>query len=251
MRKLSERTLRRIRRFLSGPQLRRSELRDVLIFVTEFVRGFRRLHFLGPCITVFGSARFPEGHPHYELARAVGREIATAGFATMTGGGPGIMEGANRGAYEAGGVSVGCNILLPFEQEINPYVHESIDFDFFFIRKVMLVKYSSGFVVMPGGYGTLDELFETLTLIQTKKIENFPLVLMGSDYWRTMTDYIKTEMLAAGTISPEDPDMFLVTDDPQEAVAYIQKHVADRFGIHPRRDMKPSRVLGEHAGPNA
>ena len=167
----------------------------------------------------------------------------------MTGGGPGIMEGANRGAYEAGGVSVGCNILLPFEQEINPYVHESIDFDFFFIRKVMLVKYSSGFVVMPGGYGTLDELFETLTLIQTKKIENFPLVLMGADYWHTMTDYIKTEMIAAGTISPEDPDMFLVTDDPKEAITYIQKHVADRFGIHPRRDMKPSRVLGERAGP--
>lgn len=150
----------------------------------EFLRGFRFFHDVGRCVTVFGSARFPEGHRYYELAREVGKQLARAGYAVMTGGGPGIMEAANRGAKEGGGRSLGCNIELPREQEPNPFLDEWLDFEYFFVRKVMLVKYSSGFVLCPGGFGTMDEAFETLNLMHTGKIEDFPVVLMGEDYWR-------------------------------------------------------------------
>src|ERR1700693_3713455 len=174
--------------FLEGPRSRGSELKSVLTILVEFIRGFRALHFVGPCVTVFGSARFSEDHPYYALAREVGRRLARMGFTVMTGGGPGIMEAANRGAKDEGGFSVGCNIELPVEQKLNPYVDRSVTFRHFFVRKLMLVKYSYAFVVMPGGVGTMDELFEALTLIQTKKIADFPLVLMDRAYWRLLLD---------------------------------------------------------------
>ena len=161
-------------RFLSGPQRRGSELARIWRIGLEFVRGFRALHFVGPCVTVFGSARFRPGHRYYELAREVGTRLARAGFAVMTGGGPGVMEAANRGAQEAGGLSIGCNIELAHEQEPNPYLDHWVDFRYFFVRKVMLTKYSCAFVLMPGGFGTMDEIFETLTLIQTGKMKSFP-----------------------------------------------------------------------------
>src|SRR5205085_4974507 len=157
----------------------------------QFLRGFRHLHFVGPCVTVFGSARFHEDHPYYALARQVGSQLALAGFTVMTGGGPGIMEAANRGAKDVGGRSVGCNIKLPQEQKPNPHLDTWIDFEYFFVRKTMLVKYSYAFVVMPGGFGTLDELFEVATLIQTGKLEDFPVALMGKDYWAPLLDQIK------------------------------------------------------------
>ena len=175
------------RSFLAGPTWRLTELRRIVRIFFEFLRGFRSLHFVGPCVTVFGSARFPDGHRYYEMAREVGGGLGRRpGFTVMTGGGPGVMEAANRGAREAGGRSVGCNIELPHEQKPNPYLDFFLEFRYFFVRKVMLVKYSYGFVVLPGGFGTLDEIFETATLIQTGKIPGFPLVLMGSEYWKDL-----------------------------------------------------------------
>ena len=179
--------------FLEGPRSRGSELKSLLTIVAEFIRGFRALHFVGPCVTVFGSARFKEDHPYYALARTVGQRLAQLGFTVMTGGGPGIMEAANRGAKEAGGRSVGCNIVLPEEQKPNPYLDRWVTFRHFFVRKVMLVKYSYAFVVMPGGIGTLDEFFETLTLIQTKKIESFPVILFVKDYWRPLVEFLERD----------------------------------------------------------
>ena len=173
-------------KFLQGPQKRQSECWQAFKIFRELVTGFRKLHFVGPCVTVFGSARFDETHRYYGMAREVGRLLAKSGFTVMTGGGPGIMEAANRGAKDAGGRSIGCNIVLPLEQKPNPYVDSWIDFEYFFVRKLMLVKYSYAFVVMPGGFGTLDELFEVATLIQTGKVENFPVALMGADYWRPL-----------------------------------------------------------------
>jgi len=167
------------RRFLEGPAWRLTELRRLIRIFFEFLRGFRHLHFVGPCVTVFGSARFPEGHRYYRLAQEVGRLAAEAGFTVMTGGGPGLMEAANRGARENGGRSVGCNIELPFEQDPNPYLDRVVSCEHFFVRKVLLFKYSYAFVALPGGIGTMDELFEALTLIQTKKVENFPVILVG------------------------------------------------------------------------
>jgi uncharacterized protein (TIGR00730 family) len=187
----------------------------------EFVRGCRVLYDLGPAVTVFGSARFAEDHPYYEMARAVGRAFAEAGYAVVTGGGPGIMEAANRGAREAGGLSVGCNIKLPMEQQPNPYLDRMLSFEYFFVRKVMLVKYSTAFVVMPGGLGTLDELFEAATLIQTGKIRRFPVVAMGMDYWGPVIAAIAERSRAAGTISEGDLTLFS-TDRPAEAVAHVQ-----------------------------
>ena len=189
----------------------------------EFLRGFRFFQELGRCVTVFGSARFEEGHPYYEMARETGRELAGAGFTVMTGGGPGIMEAANRGAKEGGGRSLGCNIELPMEQEPNPFLDEWLDFDYFFVRKVMLVKYSTGFVLCPGGFGTMDEAFETLTLMQTRKIENFPVVLMGDEYWQHLDSFVQNSMVAAATIDEEDLDLVSRTDDPREAVQLISK----------------------------
>jgi len=188
----------------------------------EFVRGFENLGGLDRCVTVFGSARFKEDHPYYELARALGRALAESGFAVMTGGGPGIMEAANRGAREGGGISIGCNIELPMEQEPNPYVDRFVEFEYFFVRKVMLVKYSQAFVVMPGGLGTLDEVFETATLIQTGKIERFPIIAMGSDFWEPFREFSTGSMIREGTVSESDRELFTLTDSVAEAVAAIK-----------------------------
>jgi len=226
-------------KLLIGPRSRRSELlRAIRIFI-EFIRGFRALHFVGPCVTVFGSARFPENHRYYKLAREMGKRIADMDLTTMTGGGPGIMEAANRGAHEAGGKSIGCNIKLPMEQRPNPYVDRWIEFKYFFVRKVMLVKYSYAFVVLPGGFGTLDEVFETATLVQTGKIKHFPIVLMGVEFWQPMMDYLREKFLKEGTIGPEDLDMLTLTDSPDEAVAAIvaglSRHIADLKRDKPKR----------------
>src|SRR5919206_1534008 len=174
--------------YLEGPKSRGYELKFAINVFRQFIKGFRALHFVGPCITVFGSARFKEDNKYYQCAREFGKRIAEFGFTTMTGGGPGIMEAANRGAYENGGMSVGCNIKLPFEQVTNRYVHRSFTFEHFFVRKTILIKYSYAFVIMPGGFGTMDEFFETLTLIQTKTITQFPIVLYGKKYFQPLMD---------------------------------------------------------------
>jgi uncharacterized protein (TIGR00730 family) len=202
------------------------------------------LHFVGPCVTVFGSARFTVEHPYYALARQVGAGLAGLGFTTLTGGGPGIMEAANRGAREAGGRSVGCNILLPHEQAPNPYIDRLVTFRYFFVRKVMLVKYSYAFVVLPGGFGTMDELFEALTLIQTGKIHNFPVLLMGSDYWQPLLSFLR-RMVDAGTISDTNLDLLFVTDSVEEAITCIQDHTIERFGLYRRHVPQRSRLLHE------
>jgi uncharacterized protein (TIGR00730 family) len=209
--------------FLSGRRDREKDLESSVTFFLEFLRGFESFDFAGPCVTVFGSARFPEGHPHYELARATGSALARAGFAVMTGGGPGIMEAANRGAREAGGVSLGCNIELPFEQKPNPYLDKFIEFEHFFIRKVMLVKYSSAFIVMPGGFGTLDEIFEVITLIQTRKLERFPIVTMGGEFWEHLRDFIFRTMLSERTIDASDLELAKPAKTPEEAVRLIRE----------------------------
>lgn len=208
----------------------------------DFIHGFRGLHFVGPCITVFGSARFTETHRYYALAREVGAALAKVGFTVMTGGGPGIMEAANRGAFEAGGTSIGCNIILPFEQKPNLFIHKMLEFRYFFVRKTMLVKYSYGFVVLPGGVGTMDELFEALTLIQTGKIRNFPVVLMGRQYYQPLIEFMQ-DMIRERTISASDLDLLLVTDSVDEALAHIERHAVDRFGF--RRVLRPSKLLRE------
>jgi uncharacterized protein (TIGR00730 family) len=208
----------------------------------EFIRGFRVLHFVGPCVTVFGSARFKEDHPYYTLARKVGHRLSEIGFTVMTGGGPGIMEAANRGARDAGGISIGCDILLPMEHKPNPYIDRVVTFRYFFVRKVMLIKYSYAFVVMPGGVGTMDELFEAVTLIQTRKIEGFPVVLMGVEYWQPLVELLK-RMVSAGTISAADLDLLLLTDSVDEAMEHIQKRGIERFGL--RRVPARASLLGE------
>ncbi|MBI4528677.1 MAG: TIGR00730 family Rossman fold protein [Deltaproteobacteria bacterium] len=218
-------------RFLQGPQRRGFELARTIQIFFEFLYGFRALHFVGPCVTIFGSARFEEGHPYYELARQLGTELATAGFTVMTGGGPGIMEAVNRGAKDVGGRSIGCNINLPQEQKPNPYLDRWITFRHFFVRKVMLVKYSYAFVALPGGFGTLDEIFETATLIQTGKIEEFPLVLMGTEFWRPLLEFIQNRLVAAGTVDADDVKRIVVTDSPREAVDNITRVALGRFGL--------------------
>ncbi len=219
---------------LNGPKDRQSELRFIFQIGWQFMKGLRTLHFVGPCVTVFGSARFREGHVYYEKARQIGRAIHELGFTTMTGGGPGLMEAANRGAYEAGGRSVGCNIRLPFEQQPNPYLHSSVTIDFFFVRKVLLLKYSYAFVVMPGGWGTMDELFETLTLVQTAVIHSFPVVLMGRDYYQPLMNYMQ-DMIRAGTIGEADLQYVCLTDDVVEARQHIQVYVEKNYTIIRRR----------------
>ena len=232
------------RYFLEGPQPRQIELRFILKILWEFIKGFRVLHFVGPCVTVFGSARFKEDHPYYEQARAVGRALTGLGFTVMTGGGPGIMEAANRGAKEADGISVGCNIQLPFEQQPNPYLDRWVTIRYFFVRKVMLMKYSYAFVVMPGGIGTMDELFEALTLIQTKMVRDFPVVLMGKAYWLPMMELLN-KMVTEKTISPPDLDLLILTDSVEEAMAHIQKFAVEKFGLHRSKLPKRSKILGE------
>jgi uncharacterized protein (TIGR00730 family) len=235
--------------FLAGPRSRWQELARAFRIFFEFIRGFRALHFLPPCVTVFGSARFPAGNRWYELARAVGSELARAGFTVMTGGGPGVMEAANRGAREAGGLSVGCNITLPHEQKPNDYLDRFVEFRYFFVRKVMLVKYSYAFVVLPGGFGTMDELFEAATLIQTKKIEDFPLVLMGVDYWTPMLEFLRTSMVREGTIDPADLDRILLTDDVADAIAHVLAGVPAHADPRRTRRARANVLLGERAAP--
>lgn len=218
-------------RFLEGPAGRATELFRVTRIAAEFIRGFRTLHFVGPCVTVFGSARFKESHPYYQLSRQIGAHLARAGFTVMTGGGPGVMEAANRGAKEAGGRSIGCNIELPTEQAPNPYLDTMIDFHHFFVRKVMMVKYSYAFVAMPGGFGTLDELFETATLVQTGKIRKFPIVLMGVDFWRPMIEFLRNRMVVERTVDPFDVDRLIITDSPEEATQRILEIALDKFGL--------------------
>jgi uncharacterized protein (TIGR00730 family) len=221
-------------RFLEGPRARRSELRLALAVFAELIRGFRALHFVGPCVTVFGSARFKHDHAYYAMAREMGRRLAELGFTVMTGGGPGLMEAANRGAREAGGRSIGCNIELPAEQRPNPYLDRWITFQHFFVRKVMLVKYSYAFVALPGGFGTLDEIFETATLIQTRKIRNFPLVLVGRDFWRPLTDFLAGSLARTGVIDAADVERILVTDSAAEAVAAVRDIAIPAFSLRAR-----------------
>ena len=215
---------------LEGPHSRLDEFFTLFRVMADFLRGFRVLHFVGPCVTVFGSARIKAGSPEYELAREMGAGIARLGFTVMTGAGPGIMEAANRGAREVGGRSVGCNIKLPFEQRPNDYLDRSVTLQYFFVRKTLLIKYSYAFVVMPGGSGTLDELFEALTLIQTKKIRNFPIVIMGTEYWRELTSLLE-KMARLGTISPEDLQLVHVTDSVSDALEHIRQKAIEPFGL--------------------
>lgn len=195
----------------------------------EFVRGCRGLFDVGPAVTVFGSARFPEDHRYYALARETGRRLAEAGYAVITGGGPGVMEAANRGARDGGGLSVGCNIRLPKEQQPNPYLDRMLSFDHFFVRKVMLVKYSSAFILMPGGLGTLDEIFETATLIQTGKIRRFPLIAMGTEYWGPILSTLGDQALREGTIAEGEIAVFS-TDSAEDAVARVDAVVRANGG---------------------
>ena len=221
--------------WLEGPRDRGFELLFAWKVFREFLRGFRGLHFIGPCITVFGSARFKEGHRYYEAARSMSHRLSTEiGLAIMTGGGPGIMEAANRGAREAGGASIGCNIVLPHEQSANPYVDKFVNIRYFFVRKVLLAKYSYAFVIFPGGFGTMDEFFEILTLVQTKKVENFPIVVMEMDYYQPIQDYVQF-MLKEGTISPEDLDLVLFTDSQEEAIAHIRLYLSTNYKPIKRR----------------
>jgi uncharacterized protein (TIGR00730 family) len=229
---------------LEGPRSRLREFMTLLRVGRDFVRGFRTLHWAGPCVTVFGSARFEEDHRYYAMAREVGAALVKIGFTVMTGGGPGVMEGANRGAREAGGRSVGCNIELPFEQEPNPYLDRWVTCRYFFVRKVLLVKYSYAFIVLPGGFGTLDELSEALTLIQTRKIRQFPIVLMGREYWAPFLAMIKT-MVDAGTVSGSDIDLMLVTDSPADAMAHLELHAVQHFGLKKRKVPRARKIFGE------
>lgn len=229
---------------LEGPHSRVRELRIVLTSLRDFIRGFRTLHFAGPCVTVFGSARFDQTHRYYALAREMGAGLSTLGFTVMTGGGPGVMEAANRGAKDVGGWSVGCNIRLPFEQDPNPYLDRWLTCEYFFVRKVLLLKYSYAFVALPGGLGTLDELFEVLTLIQTGKVQAFPVVLMGRQYWASLVRQLQ-EMVEAGTIGEKDLDLLLVTDDVQEALAHVQERAITPFGLKPRQSPHPWALFGE------
>ena len=213
-------------RFLEKPK--RPEFLDsdpwrALRILSEFVEGFDALAALGPAVAVFGSARTAPGAPHYELARDVGRGLAKAGFAVITGGGPGVMEAANRGCQEGGGISVGCNIELPQEQALNAYVDLGVEFRYFFARKTMFVKYSDAFVILPGGFGTLDELFEALTLIQTGKIRHFPVILVGTAYWQGMLDWLQAVLLREASIAPADFALLKLTDDPDEVVRMVQE----------------------------
>jgi uncharacterized protein (TIGR00730 family) len=220
-----------VARFLQGPQARGFELRRALRIFWELLRGFRALHFVGPCVTVFGSARFQEDHPYYRLAREVGARLSQAGFTVMTGGGPGIMEAANRGARDAGGASIGCNIELPQEQRPNAYLDRWVTFRHFNVRKLMLVKYSYAFIALPGGFGTLDEIFEVATLIQTQKIQEFPLVLMGRDFWQPLLGFLHDRLVAERMIDPADETRLLVTDSAEEAVRSVTDVAMRQFGL--------------------
>ncbi|MDD4975739.1 MAG: TIGR00730 family Rossman fold protein [Bacteriovorax sp.] len=231
--------------FLEGRHTRGFEfLRAIRIFL-EYIKGFRTLHFVGPCITVFGSARFEEKHPYYLLAQQIGANIAKRGFTVITGGGPGLMEAANRGAKEAGGRSIGCNIILPKEQTPNPYLDLWVEFRYFFVRKVMLAKYSYAFIVMPGGFGTLDEFFEIATLIQTGKIKGFPIVLVGKEYWQGLLAFLTDPVFATGSIALTDLESLKLTDDADEALEWISEAVIEKYGLKYAQVKKPFWLFGE------
>ena len=214
--------------FLSGRRKKQADVESAVGIFLEMLRGFELFEVPDPCVTVFGSARLLEGDPCYDMARKLGGSLATAGFSVMTGGGPGLMEAANRGAKEAGGYSMGCNITLPHEQEPNPYLDSYVQFEHFFVRKVMLVKYSRAFVVLPGGFGTLDEAFEIAILIQTRKLSKFPIVLMGEAFWSPLRQFIREKMVGMGLINEEDLGIVKITDDVGEAIDWV------RHGLMPR-----------------
>ncbi len=230
--------------FLDGPRSRFKELKFTFQTMIDLMQGLRALHFLGPCITVFGSARFKENHPYYDITRKASAAFAKLGFTIITGGGPGLMEAANRGAKDVGGRSVGCNIQLPVEQMPNPYLDKWVYMRHFFLRKVLLVKYSFAFVVMPGGYGTMDEYFEALTLIQTHKIKDFPIIIFGKEYHQSLINYIET-MKANQTINEQDTALYLVTDDNDEAVSLIVEKSIKKYGLKPKTKIKPFKWLFE------
>ena len=219
-------------KFLEGPQNRWRDFKYAFSVLMEFIKGFRTLHFVGPCVTVFGSARFKEDHIYYKQAQKISGEIAKLGFTIMTGGGPGIMEAANRGARDVGGRSVGCNIVLPHEQSQNPYLDKWVNIKYFFVRKNLLMKYSYAFVVMPGGFGTLDEYFEALTLIQTKMISQFPIIIFDKEFHKDIMEHTEV-MKQEGTISEEDLKLCLYTDSVEEAVAYLKVNSIERFMLKP------------------
>lgn len=231
-------------RFLQGPRSRLKELGFAFRVLYQFVRGFRKMHFIGPCVTVYGSARFDPNSGHYKNAEKIGAQLSKLGFTILTGGGPGIMEAANKGAFEAGGYSVGVNIILPFEQKPNPYLHKWIDIPYFFVRKFLLMKYSYAFVVMPGGMGTLDELFEAITLIQTQIIQNFPIVIFDTIYHKELIEHIEL-MVKNESISPEDKDLIFVTDSPEEVVEHIRLHAIEKFGLI-KKQYNPKWWYGEN-----
>jgi uncharacterized protein (TIGR00730 family) len=231
-------------KFLSGPQSRLKEFLFTISIVRQFIKGFRELHFIGPCITIFGSARFDEDHEYYKLTRKAAGEFAKLGFTIMTGGGPGIMEAANRGAKDVGGRSVGCNIQLPREQKHNPYLDKWVEIKHFFVRKVLLVKYSFAFVVMPGGFGTLDEYFEAITLIQTNKIGDFPVIIFCKDFHQKLIEHTHV-MRMQGTIAEADLGLFLVTDSIEEAIALIKEEGIKKHGLKFEEKIKPFRWLFE------
>ncbi len=224
--------------FLSGPRSRWKEFKTLLKIAQQFFYGFRKLHFVGPCVTFFGSARYGEDHPYYKTTRSIARRVGRVGFTVMTGGGPGLMEAANRGAKDVGATSVGCNIVLPHEQSANPYLDVDLTFDHFFVRKVLLLKYSICFVVMPGGAGTLDELFETITLIQTGKVKDFPILLYGREYWAPTLAQID-RMVAEGTIGKEELRFVTVVDSIEEATTFLQEHLVVMWQRSLRRKDRP------------
>lgn len=232
------------KKFLAGPRSRWDELKYAISVFHQLIVGLRKLHFIGPCVTVFGSARFKEDHQFYILTRKVAAEISKLGFAIMTGGGPGIMEAANRGAKDVRGLSIGCNIVLPSEQNHNPYLDSFVTLDYFFVRKELLRKYSFAFVVMPGGFGTLDEFFEALTLVQTHKSEKFPIVIMCVDFYKNLLEHIQN-MAIEQTINQEDLKLILFTDSIEEAVAHIQKYSIDAFNLKLKKPKKAMWILGE------
>lgn len=234
--------------FLDGPRSRWREFIYAMDVFRQFIYGFRKLHFTGPGVTIFGSARFGEEHAFYSLAEKLSAEISMLGFTIITGGGPGLMEAANKGARSVGGRSVGCNIILPAEQKPNPYLDQWVNFDFFFVRKVLLRKYSYAFIVLPGGFGTLDEFFEAVTLIQTHKSQHFPVIVIGREYYADIMEHIQ-RMVDTKTIDSSDADLILFTDSVEDAVAYLRKHAIQRFNLKPRK-YKPIWWLGEKGAAN-
>ena len=230
-------------KFLEGPQSRWRDFKFTLKVMREFIKGFRTLHFTGPCICVYGSARFKEDHKYYKQAQELSGRIAKLGFSIMTGGGPGIMEAANRGAREVGGRSIGCNIELPFEQSGNPYLDNWVSIKYFFVRKTLLIKYSYAFIVMPGGFGTMDELFESLTLVQTGKLKAFPIIIFGKEYHQEVMQHV--ELLSReGTISPDDINLITYTDDMEEVVAICESIIKSHNLNYERK--KYFKILGEN-----